>query len=70
MTLIESIVRDLNGMPMSKLVEVARYVHRMSETAESERAEVLRETHGYLDANDGHSFEQALVTSRRLEPRG
>ena len=70
MTVIESIVRDLNGMPMRKLVEVARYVHRLSETAERERAEVLRETHGYLSDDDGRIFEQALEDSRRIEARG
>jgi hypothetical protein len=70
MTVIESIVRDLNGMPMRKLVEVARYVHRLSETAERERTEVLRETHGYLSGEDGRLFEQALANSRRIEARG
>lgn len=70
MTVIESIVHDLRGMPLGKLVEVARYVHRLSETAERERAEVLAETHGYLDENDGLAFEQALETSRRIEARG
>ena len=59
MTVIESIVRDLHGMPMRKLVEVARYVHRLSETAERERAEVLGETHGYLSEEDARIFEQA-----------
>jgi predicted amino acid racemase len=70
MTVIESIVRDLNGMPMRKRVEVARYVHRLSETVERERAEVLRETHGYLSEEDGRIFEQALENSRRFEARG
>lgn len=70
MTVIESIVRDLNGLPMRKLVEVARYVHRLSETAERERFEVLRETHGYLDESDGRIFEQSLENSRRIEARG
>lgn len=70
MTVIESIVRDLNGMPMRKLVEVARYVHRLSETVERERAEVLRETHGCLSDEDGRIFEQALENSRRIEARG
>ena len=70
MTVIESIVRDLNGMPMRKLVEVARYVHRLSETVERERADVLRETHGYLSDDDGRIFEQALEDSRRSEAHG
>lgn len=70
MTVIESIVRDLSGMPMRKLVEVARYVHRLSETVERERADVLRETHGYLSDEDARIFEQALENSRRSEARG
>lgn len=70
MTVIESIVRDLNGMPMRTLVEVARYVHRLSETVERERAEVLRETHGYLSDEDGRIFERALDNSCRIEAHG
>lgn len=70
MSVLESIIHDLRGMPLRKLVEVARYVHHLSETAEKERAEVLRETHGYLDEEDGLIFEQALKSSRRIEARG
>ena len=70
MTVIESIVRDLNGMPMRKLVEVARHVHRLSETVARERAEILQETHGYLSEDDARIFEQTLETSRRIEVRG
>ena len=70
MTVIESIVRDLQGLPMPKLVEVARYVHRLSETAKQERVEILRETHGYLDENEGRIFERALEDSRRIEAHG
>ena len=53
MTALESIIQDLRGMPLRKLVEVARYVPRLSETAERERAEVLGKTHGNLDGNEG-----------------
>ncbi|RYD30064.1 MAG: hypothetical protein EOP86_20630 [Verrucomicrobiaceae bacterium] len=70
MSVPDSIIHSLRGLPLSKLVDVARYVHRLSETAERERAEVLRETHGYLDEKDGLIFEQALETSRRVESRG
>ncbi|GAA5127885.1 hypothetical protein JIN84_08040 [Luteolibacter yonseiensis] len=70
MTVIESIVRDLNGMPMRKQVEVARYVHRLSETVEREREQVLKETYGYLSDEDAEIFEQALETSRRIETCG
>jgi hypothetical protein len=70
MTVLESIIHDLHGMPLRKLVDVARYVHRLSETAEQERAEVLGETHGYLSNQEGVVFEQALENSRRIEARG
>jgi hypothetical protein len=53
MTVLESIVRDLRGMPLREQMEVARYVHQLSETAEKERAEILGETHGNLDGNEG-----------------
>ena len=70
MTIIESIVRDLQGMPNRVLVDVARYVHRLSESAAKERAEVLRATHGCMDETDGRVFEEALAASRRIEDRG
>jgi hypothetical protein len=70
MSVLDSIIHDLRGMPLSKLVDVARYVHRLSETAERERAEILRDTHGYLDEQDGLMFEQDLETARRIEDRG
>lgn len=70
MSVPESIVHDLHGLPLRKLVEAARYVHGLSETAERERAEVLKETHGYLSDTEAEVFEQALETSRRIEPRG
>lgn len=70
MSVLESIIHDLRGLPLRKLVEVARYVHRLSETAERERAEVLRETHAYLGEEEGLIFERALEGSRRTEPRG
>ncbi|MGV3533605.1 MAG: hypothetical protein ACO1QR_14655 [Chthoniobacteraceae bacterium] len=70
MTVIDSIIHDLRGLPLRKLVEVARYVHRLSETAEKERADVLAETHGYLSEEEGEIFEHALENSRTIEPRG
>lgn len=70
MSVLESIIHDLRGLPLRKLVDVARYVHKLSETAERERAEVLRETHGCLDENDALIFEQALENSRRIESHG
>ena len=70
MSVLDSIIHDLRGLPLRKLVDVARYVHGLSETAQRERAEVLRETHGCLNEADGLIFEQALETSRRVESRG
>ncbi|MFT4175494.1 MAG: hypothetical protein QM627_02455 [Luteolibacter sp.] len=70
MTVIESIMHDLHSLPLRKLVDVARYVHNLSETAHRERSEILRETHGYLDENDGRLFETALKNSRLIEDRG
>ncbi len=66
MSVLESIIRDLQGMPSRKLVEVARYVHRLNETARQERAAVLKETHGCLDDADGAAFEEALAGARRI----
>ncbi len=70
MSVIESIIHDLRGMPLRKLVEVARYVHGLSETAAAERADVLRATHGCLDEEDGRIFEQAMDRSRMIEDHG
>jgi hypothetical protein len=70
MSVLDSIIHDLRSLPLRKLVDVARYVHRLSETAQQERAEALRETHGCLDEVEGDIFEQALETSRRTEARG
>ncbi|MCW1887798.1 hypothetical protein OKA04_23875 [Luteolibacter flavescens] len=70
MSVIDSIIHDLRSLPLRKLVEVAGHVHRLSETAQQERAEILRATHGCLTEEDGEIFEQALETSRRTEPRG
>lgn len=70
MSVLESIIHELRGLPLRKLVEVARYVHHLSESADRERAEVLRETHGCLDESDGLIFEQAMESSRSIEARG
>lgn len=70
MSVLESIIHDLRGLPLRKLVEVARYVHHLSESAERERAEVLKDTHGCLDETEGMIFEKALESSRQIEARG
>jgi len=70
MTVIETIVRAVQNLPLHEQVEVARYVHRLSTNVQEERAAVLRRTHGVLDEADGQAFEQAMDDARRLEARG
>ena len=66
MTVIETILRGVQNLPLREQVEVARYVHRLS----TERAEVLRRTHGVLSEADGQAFEQAMDDARRLQAHG
>lgn len=70
MSVIESIVRGVQSLSLREQVEVARYVHRLSSTARRERSDVLRRTHGSLDAADGVAFEEAMRGSRRIEAHG
>jgi len=67
MNVIESIVRDLKNLSTPKLVEVARYVHGLSEAAQKERLSLLSQTYGSLDERDGEAFELALQSARRVE---
>jgi len=46
MTVIESIIKDLQGLPNAKLVEAAGMIHRLSEKAQQERAEALQGLYG------------------------
>lgn len=70
MSVIETIVRGVQGLPLREQVEVARYVHRLSLTTQRERTGVLQRTHGTLDEADGHVFEEAMRASRRTEAHG
>ncbi len=67
MSVIESIIENLQGLPTSKLVEVARYVHGLSEKTQTAPLDILRATHGGLSEHDGNAFETALLGARRLE---
>ena len=67
-SVIESILKDLQSLPTPKLADVARYVRGLSETAQKERLVLLRQTHGALSDEDGQAFELALAGARRLEP--
>ena len=70
MTVIETIMRDVQSLSLREQVEVARYVQRLSATARRKRATVLRETHGSLDDADGRAFEEAVAESRKMEAHG
>jgi hypothetical protein len=70
MTVIESIVRNVQSLPMREQVDVARYVHRLSRSTQLERANALGRTRGTLDDADGLAFEQALESARRPEANG
>lgn len=70
MTVLESIVKDLRELPTAKQVEVARYVHRLSETTQKQRWDLLGRLYGTLSEEDGQAFEEALRGSRRLPANG
>jgi hypothetical protein len=67
MNVIESIVKDLQNLPTIKLVDVARYVHGLSEADQKSRQAFLRQTHGIFSDEDGRVFEVALLGARRIE---
>jgi len=60
MTVIRSIVRDLRELPPSKLVEVARYVHRLNPKSRDRRQAALADTAGCMTGEDGEDFERAV----------
>jgi DNA-binding XRE family transcriptional regulator len=66
MNVVESILREVRNLPLRQQVKVARYVRELSESAQRERAEVLRTIQGSLDEADGKAFEEALTSARRL----
>lgn len=70
MNVVESILRDVQNLPLRQQVKVARYVRELSESAQRERAEVLHNIHGSLDESDGKAFEEALTSARQVEPHG
>jgi len=67
MTVLESIVKDLETLPASKLAEVAHFVSNLNPKRREERLALLRKTQGVLSEEDGKIFEQAMVDSRRVE---
>lgn len=68
MSVLESIMRGVQRLPLRQQVEVASHVFRLDVAAQKERAELLRSLHGCLNEEDGKAFEEALADSRRIEP--
>ncbi len=60
MTVVESILRDLNELPNPVLVDVARYVHSLNPKSKERRLSALLATAGCMDSEEGESFEQAV----------
>lgn len=58
MSVLESIVKDLESRPAPKLVEVARYVSRLNPRRREERLSALKATAGCLTAGEGAAFEK------------
>lgn len=67
MSVIESIVRGVQGLTLRQQVEVAAHVFRLNTAAQKERVEALRRLRGCLSEEDGRAFEEALADSRRIE---
>lgn len=59
MSVLESIVKDLEALPASKLVEVAHYVSGLNPRRREERLAALHATAGCLTGEEGAAFEKA-----------
>jgi hypothetical protein len=69
MTVIESILKDLETLPASKLVEVANYVSRFNPKRRDERMAALKATAGCLVGEEGEAFEKAVrEEADRIDP--
>ena len=60
MTVLESIVKDLETLPASKLAEVAHYVSRLNPERRRRRLAVLRSLAGCMPGQEGEDFEKAV----------
>ena len=60
MSVLESIVKDLETLPAPKLVEVARYVSGLNPKRREERRAALRATAGCMSGEDGAAFERLV----------
>ena len=60
MSVIESILRELNELPPGKLTEVARYIHGLNPKSRERQRQALMETEGCMPGEDGADFERAV----------
>jgi hypothetical protein len=60
MTIIESILRDLNELPHPMLIDVARYVHSLNPKPKERRVAALIATACCMDSEEGEMFERAV----------
>jgi hypothetical protein len=66
---MESILRDLEALPASKLVEVAQYVSHFNPKRRSERMAALRAVGGCMPGEEGETFEKAVnEEAERIDP--
>ena len=70
MTILETILREVQSLPLREQVEVVRYVHRLAAKSRTERAAKLHSTHGALNFADGEVFEAAMKESRTMVRNG
>jgi hypothetical protein len=59
-SVLESIVKDLETLPASKLVEVAHYVNRLNPKRREERLAAIRATAGCMSGEAGEAFERLV----------
>ena len=60
MSVLESIVKDLEALPAPKLVEVAHYVSGLNPKRKEERLAAIRDTAGCLSGDVGGDFERLV----------
>jgi hypothetical protein len=59
-SVLESIVKDLESLPAPKLVEVAHYVSGLNPKRKEERLAAIRATAGCLSGDAGEDFERLV----------
>jgi hypothetical protein len=60
MSVLESIVKDLENLPTSQLVEVAHYVSGLNPKRREERLAAIHATAGCMSEKEGAAFERLV----------